>query len=620
MKSKQFKLLVKQLEKEAEKSPTQYKRKILLLALLGNLYVVTIIAGLFGLMAALFLSIPILQLVAVALIPSLGVFLYFVFKALWIRIEPPQGYEIDEQQAPELFTIIHALQQELHCAPLHHVLITQEFNAGAIQVPRLGVFGWPKNYLVIGLPMMKLLSAEQLKAVLAHELGHLSQGHGKLANKIYCQRQRWEQLVKALDQNKSFGSFLFKPFFHWFAPYFAACSFPMARRDEYQADQMAAKLTSPQVAAQALTSTNVFAHYLYEKYWPSINRLANKMPQPRYMPFVNLGKQINHHISPDDVKNWLQVAIASTTSIDDTHPALSDRLKALGQKPSLKIPESSQTADQLLGDSLERIADQFDQEWLTHVSDSWLAHYQQTQTERKALNKLNRMIEQGENISVEQAYHRARLTLSLDNNLDSAFKQFSLLYKRAPEDARICLALGSCFLEKNDYTGCNLIEQAIKLEPDLLQTGGERIQAYYQQIGDPARAHDWQHRLMEQSALTANAKQERSQLNIDDKTIPHHLPERSIKLIQHKLRRLPKIRKAYLVRKEVEFMPDAPCYVLGVCFDRWLSQPRKADMTAIRQQIREEVQLPKGTLIVRLDGKKRRYLQLFLWKKHSRLI
>jgi len=54
--------------------------------------------------------------------------------------------------------------------------------------------------------------------------------------------QCWSRLLAVLDTTESRGSFLFKPFLSWFAPYFNAYSFPMARANEYQADATSARL------------------------------------------------------------------------------------------------------------------------------------------------------------------------------------------------------------------------------------------------------------------------------------------------------------------------------------------------------------------------------------------
>jgi Zn-dependent protease with chaperone function len=52
-------------------------------------------------------------------------------------------------------------------------------NASVVQIPRLGVFGWSRNYLTVGVPLLDAVTPEQFEAVLAHELGHLARAHGR---------------------------------------------------------------------------------------------------------------------------------------------------------------------------------------------------------------------------------------------------------------------------------------------------------------------------------------------------------------------------------------------------------------------------------------------------------
>ena len=52
--------------------------------------------------------------------------------------------------APELFALLDRLRARLDTPPLHQVLVTADFNAGITQLPRLGVFGWHRNSLILG--------------------------------------------------------------------------------------------------------------------------------------------------------------------------------------------------------------------------------------------------------------------------------------------------------------------------------------------------------------------------------------------------------------------------------------------------------------------------------------
>src|SRR5207249_200161 len=114
-----------------------------------------------------------------------------------------------------------------------HVLLTDDFNAAAAQRPRLGIFGWQENYLLLGLPLMLALTPGQFRSVVAHELGHLSGNHGKFGGWIYRINRTWEQLVERMTQSRSWVSGIFTKFFGWYMPFFEAYSFVLRRQQEY---------------------------------------------------------------------------------------------------------------------------------------------------------------------------------------------------------------------------------------------------------------------------------------------------------------------------------------------------------------------------------------------------
>jgi Zn-dependent protease with chaperone function len=205
-----------------------------------------------------------------------------------VKIEPPAGIEITASQAPELFATINELSSKLGAPRFNHVLITDELNAGILQLPRLGAFGWYRNYLMIGLPLMKSLTCDQFKAVLAHELGHLAKGHGIVSHSVYRQRLRWSGLMAALEASESRGRFLFMPFLNWFVPYFGAFSFPLARANEYEADVISVRLTSSRATAEALTSIEVVGGYLSDFYWPVIDAEFGEQLQPSREPYSEM--------------------------------------------------------------------------------------------------------------------------------------------------------------------------------------------------------------------------------------------------------------------------------------------------------------------------------------------
>lgn len=255
MTQEEFDQTVSRMEKAWDKNPSMYKFRLILFALLGYVYIglVAIIAlGSIGLLCLLALSGKLLTIFFKAFIKigiPILIFIYTIFRSLWVKIEPPTGIPLKHEQAPSLFKLINQYRKEIKGPRIHKVLVYEEFNACVSQVPRLGLFGWYKNYLVIGMPLMLALSPEEFNGVLAHELGHVSRYHGRTGAWIYRIRQTWVQLNENFHRDKHWGSFIFAKFFDWFAPRFWAYSFVPTRVGEYEADQLSALLVGKEKAS-----------------------------------------------------------------------------------------------------------------------------------------------------------------------------------------------------------------------------------------------------------------------------------------------------------------------------------------------------------------------------------
>ena len=133
----EFAQLVTRLEEAAVRAPGRYRWRVLGLAFLGNAYFGALLLGSVALIA-----------VAVTARSGYGAVLGFcliawmLLRAMWIKVEPPDGIKLSASQAPQLFAMVDRLRSALGAPRLDHVLITDAFNAAVVQVPRLGVFGW----------------------------------------------------------------------------------------------------------------------------------------------------------------------------------------------------------------------------------------------------------------------------------------------------------------------------------------------------------------------------------------------------------------------------------------------------------------------------------------------
>ncbi|WP_265945988.1 M48 family metallopeptidase [Dechloromonas sp. A34] len=620
MTDERFEQLVQRLEPLALQSPGRYKQRVLMLALLGNAYLTTILLLIGAVLGGLIASIMVLKALAIKLIIVVGFFLWMILRALWVKIEPPVGTEISASEAPELFAMIRDLQHALDAPRFHHVLITEEFNAGVVQSPRLGIFGWPRNYLLLGLPLMHALSTEQFKAVLAHEFGHLARGHGRVSNWIYRQRLRWSRLLGILEASESNGSFLFKPFLNWFVPYFNAYSFPLARANEYAADSTAARLVSAPSAAQALTAVNVVGSYLSERYWQDIHRQADDQPQPAFAPYSGLAGGLADQLDEAAVHGWLEQALARPTSLADTHPSLSDRLNALAAQAELALPPPGAAADRLLGRRRESIAASFDRRWQESIAAAWEARYREVQDERQKLAVLEQRRQDGEVLSEQERYEHALLTESAGKAPDAALAELETLYAEYPDNLLVCVALGARRLNRDDASGCALLERAMQLDEQAIAKCCELLRDYHWRQGRREEADDWHRRLSERQTLLDAAARERDRVLVNEKFDRHGLDAEQLSALRGQLQAITGLAKVYFVKKRVKHLAHLPCYVLGYRVTGFFRFQRKRYEADALQQIRNRVQFPGETLILSVDGENYRFGRKFAWMRGSRIL
>ncbi|MBI1906058.1 MAG: M48 family metalloprotease [Rhodocyclales bacterium] len=620
MKDEQFEALVRKLEVRASENPAAYRGRVVLLAVLGNLYMIVMLLAVVALLVALAASVAVFKAIAVKLLLVVGVFLWMILKALWVRIEPPVGRELSRREAPELFATIDALRSALHAPPFHRVLINDDFNASVVQSPRLGIFGWYRNYLLIGLPLMQSLSVDQFKAVLAHEFGHLAQGHGRMSSWIYCQRMRWNRLLSTLEANNSRASFLFKPFLNWFVPYFSAWSFPLARSNEYEADAISARLTSPQAAAEALTRVNVVGAYLDERYWPRIYQMADDQPQPGFAPYAHLGHHVIAEIDDDSAARWLTKSMTRNTGVGDTHPALADRLKAIGESPRFVALEHGQGAQRLLGDALVQLSEYFDASWKGAVLASWENRYREVQDGRARLAELNASIRRGEELSVQAYCDRARLTERVGGDPDGALLQFRALHERFPDEPLICFGLGTLLLERDDAHGCELVEHVMRLDEDAIVGGCEALRDFHLRNGRDAEARVWHERMADRWQQEQAAQQERGEVLLTDTFERHALSTDTLSALRAQLAAVVGLRKAYLVRKRVRHFPDRPCYVLGYNTTPFYRLRSKRRTEQVMRDIQSSVDFPGDTIIICVEGENYRFGRKLRFMRGTRVL
>lgn len=290
----------------ATRNPDRYRTRVLLLAGVGHVYILSV----FALIAivALLLARQVRGAGSLWLLIKLGgpfvIVAGVALRSLAIRFDPPRGRTVTRPEAPRLFETLDGLYAKLQTPSFDTVLISEAFNASATSIPRLGVIGFSRNYLELGLPLMHALSPGQLTAVVAHELGHLSRRHGRTGVWLAHVRTTWMQLLAGLEAY-GHGGFLFNRFFRWYAPRLTAYSSVLAQMMEFEADRWAVDLTSVQEMGEGLITIEVKNRYMEAVVVPETRKKALKQSAPPANVFSELVREIRRPVERERADRYL---------------------------------------------------------------------------------------------------------------------------------------------------------------------------------------------------------------------------------------------------------------------------------------------------------------------------
>ena len=510
MTTEQFVEMVGRLEEYAGREPEKYRLRVGLLAALGYAYVLLVLGILVALLYLLVwlaftggrFNVWVLKVGWVLLVLA-----WFVLRSLWVRIPAPEGVRLTREEAPRLFALADELAARLEAPRPHVIQVDADYNASLAQVPRLGPFGWQRNYLTLGLPLMQALTPEQFRAVLAHELGHLSGNHGRFGSWVYRVRQTWAQLLERLEREERWGAFAFSKFVNWFAPYFNAYSFVLARRHEYDADRAAAQLTGGRQAAVALAAVEVKGAYLSRKYWPEIFKRADEQREPTAGAFAGMWHALRAGVARDEARAFLRGSLAQETGYGDTHPSLSDRLKALGLGPAEQEALAEEVArgaegggagetaaEHYLGDLRGELSRRLDAEWCAGIEPSWRERHEYATKSRRELAALEEKARTKE-LSDEEAWSRAEWTAEF-KGADEAVPLLQELTGRRRTAAAAHSLLGQILISKEDAAGVEHLEKAMAEDADYVPVACEVIYGYMRAQGRHEEAEAYRRRLL----------------------------------------------------------------------------------------------------------------------------
>ncbi len=577
MKNEELDQLISRLEGVAKDHPARYTLYVISIALLG--FAILGIAILSSLLSV-FLLVGLALLViatggkALILVAKLGKLLILLalpawvmirssFSLLFTRFPSPVGREIKPAEAPALFTRLDDIRKRMKAPRIHHVLLTDELNAAIVQHPRFGLLGWEKNYLILGLPLLQALSEEEALAVVAHEYGHLSGRHGRLGGFIYRFRSAWGRLQVLSEQWNDWGSRLITRLFRWYAPYFNAYTFVFARQNEYVADQCSVEIVGQRNAASALMKVSVASLFENEKFWPSIDRRVIEEPEPIKKRSALWQEALQSGLDLETRSRYVETAGQRKTDHFDTHPALTERLSAIGlsvgalDSQHLDVPAVSAAMD-WLGNHLESIQSEFDRAWEENVSGQWRDRHAYLQERKERLAVLDAQA----SLTTDEKWEYITLLGELRPG-DDQLPRIDVLLSEAPEHLSARYRRGVLLLERGDEAGVDDLESVMQADQDAILPACEAAWRYYLDRS-PEKAEHYRVRWQERSDYIERVQAELKTLPPNATIAPAVLEDAVLEEIREVLRvRGEPITRAFLFQRVLKSDPAVKDYVLG---------------------------------------------------------
>ena len=261
------------------------------------------------------------------------------------------GPRLLEEDHPRLFAELRRIAASVEQGMPEEVYLVPDLNAGVLQ--RGGTLGWGgRRVMVLGLPLLAVLTVSEFRAVLAHEFGHYHGGETRIGPWIYRTQEAIGRTVRSLSEAGTWLRFLFI----WYGNAFLRITLAISRRQEFAADRLAAGTGSAAALADGLRRVHG-AGPLYDAYVGQelVPALAGGIRPPlaegfaRFLRAENVAKA-----SETIVQSLLGEAKGDPY---DSHPPLPDRIAALGDPEPVPPGRGDPRAATLLEDldGMERL-------------------------------------------------------------------------------------------------------------------------------------------------------------------------------------------------------------------------------------------------------------------------
>ena len=276
------------------------------------------------------------------LVAALGAVAVGLWKAIRTKNEPAPGLILGEREAPQLWATVRELATAVGTRAPDEIRLVPEVNAAVGEQSRLlGLVGGRRT-LYVGLPLLQAMRVDQLRSVLAHELGHYSGRHTRLGGIAYRGRLAIGGTIERISPRNPIG-WVFKGY----AKLYLLVDNAASRRQELEADRASVRLAGHEAATSALrmlpavdASWGFYMGAYVESGWS-----AGLAPDDLFGGFAQLLQARR-----DEIDKLRENAPEREASRWDTHPPIGVRVAAMGDAAAEQARPDDRPASIMLAD------------------------------------------------------------------------------------------------------------------------------------------------------------------------------------------------------------------------------------------------------------------------------
>jgi Zn-dependent protease with chaperone function len=252
------------------------------------------------------------------------------------------GVAVGPRDEPELWRTVGELATRVKTRVPDEIRLVPEVNAAVSEDARLLGLIPGRRYMYVGVPLLLTLSADEMRAVLCHELGHYSGSHTRLGGITYRGRTSLIRTIQRLH-----GHAIIRGVFYGYATLYFRVSQAVSRRQELEADAAAVTVAGRRPMGDALRKVRASAA-AWDFYVSTYCRLivpAQARPADLFAGFYTLYNE------PSMGAELAKVMDApEERSPYDSHPSVAERIAAIQRLPEPAVRPDPRPALSLLAD------------------------------------------------------------------------------------------------------------------------------------------------------------------------------------------------------------------------------------------------------------------------------